>query len=77
MIGIPYSYSRCDNTSCGKEFPTSQAMWIAKTYTVCCEPCKIQFLADNAPIVESHLKILGLDIPETREALLKLAVMVL
>lgn len=72
------TFYRCDNIQCGREFLlATNVIWIADRYTVCCESCKSQFLADNAPLIEQHLQILGLDVPKTRDALLKIAAMVL
>lgn len=72
------SFYRCENTLCGKEMiPADKVIWIADTYTVCDGNCKAQFLADNPELIKSHLKILGLDFPETREAFLKFAALVL
>lgn len=71
------TFCSCNNIRCGKQARMTDVLWIAERYTVCCESCKSQFLADNAPLIEQHLKILGLDVPKTREALLKFAAMVL
>ena len=57
--------------------PTEKVVWIANTYTTCCNDCRAQFLADNPDLIKRHLKILGVDIPEARDTLLKLAAMVL
>lgn len=68
----------CDNIRCGREqIPADKVVWVAETYTVCCAECKQQFLADNTPLVEQHLRILGADVPQTRETMLKLAAIVL
>lgn len=72
------TFYRCDNIQCGKDFiPADSVLWIANTYTVCCAQCKSQFLADNTPLVERHLRMLGLDVPKTRDTLLKVAALVL
>ena len=71
------TFCRCDNVQCGKEVLIEKVVWVADRYTVCSEECRLKFLADNAPLIEQHLQILGFDVPKTRDALLKVATMVL
>lgn len=71
------SFSTCDNPNCGKTVPTHEAVWIAEMFTVCNGACKSEFLLLRPDLIKPHLVFLGIDIPNVREDLLKLAAMVL
>lgn len=72
------TFYRCDNTQCGMEFiPAERVVWVANRYTVCCVACKAVFFRDNQPLVAQHLRILGVEVPTAREALLRVAAIVL
>ncbi len=58
-------------------FHTDEAVWIAKTFTFCSSVCKSEFLQCRSDLIRPHLVLLGVDIPEAREALVKLAATIL